>query len=240
MRPRDRDPTRRIFLWTFPFQESFRPISRFGFFLGFFPPFRSVPPANPRCNGGRQSRLEERGPVIRQAISCDICGRDKQQTNHWFVVYEHGAELRISGWSSHARNSAKSKHLCGQTCLHKLVDDFMARTLAAPANIASDASEIVAEKMLAPGVCTDTSLTSSTAHPLPARPTLPMPVSYNDSDDSSTRVQSTLCISSLAASASGHEIAETPSFNSRAWRAEAWKREQKREQRNPRNRRSIA
>src|ERR1700761_7340756 len=79
-----------------------------------------------------QTRMEagRRGPVIRQAISCDICGRDKQQTNHWFVAYEHGSELRISGWSSQVRMSAKAKHLCGQTCMHKLVDDFMARSIA--------------------------------------------------------------------------------------------------------------
>jgi len=45
--------------------------------------------------------------VIRQAISCDICGRDEQQTNHWFGVHEYGPELRISGWSSQARMSSK-------------------------------------------------------------------------------------------------------------------------------------
>jgi len=26
--------------------------------------------------------------VIRQAISCDICGTEKKQTNHWFVAYD--------------------------------------------------------------------------------------------------------------------------------------------------------
>jgi hypothetical protein len=87
--------------------------------------------------------------VIRQAISFDICGRDKQQANHWFVVYEHGAELRISGWNSQARTSSKSKHLCGQTCLHKLVDDFMARALA-PATTAGDTPETVDEKCTSP------------------------------------------------------------------------------------------
>ncbi len=36
--------------------------------------------------------------VIRQAISCDICATEKKQTNHWFVAYEQGGELRVSGW----------------------------------------------------------------------------------------------------------------------------------------------
>ena len=73
--------------------------------------------------------------MIRQAISCDICGEicgtDKKQINHWFVVGDHGAELRVSGWNSSNRLSPESMHLCGQTCLHKLVDDFTDRILAA-------------------------------------------------------------------------------------------------------------
>jgi hypothetical protein len=68
--------------------------------------------------------------VIRQAISCDICASEKKQTNHWFVAYEQTGELRVSGWNSRNRLRPGSKHLCGQTCLHKLVDEFMANTIA--------------------------------------------------------------------------------------------------------------
>jgi hypothetical protein len=69
--------------------------------------------------------------VIRQAISCDICGTEKRQTNHWFVAYDQGGELRVSEWNSRNRLRPESKHLCGQTCLHKLVDEFMARAMQA-------------------------------------------------------------------------------------------------------------
>ncbi len=100
--------------------------------------------------------------MIRQAISCDICGRDKQQTNHWFVAYEHGQELRISGWNSQARMSLKANHLCGQTCLHKLVDDFMARTIAVRL-AALQKEEGLTEPKPAPAAA-DTSLTSAPAH----------------------------------------------------------------------------
>jgi hypothetical protein len=68
--------------------------------------------------------------VIRQAISCDICATEKRQTNHWFVAYEQAGELRVSGWSSRHKLRPGSKHLCGQTCLHKLVDEFMAKSIA--------------------------------------------------------------------------------------------------------------
>jgi hypothetical protein len=63
-------------------------------------------------------------------MSCDICGTEKKQTNHWFVAYDQSGELRVSGWNSRNRLRPGSKHLCGQTCLHKLVDEFMAKALA--------------------------------------------------------------------------------------------------------------
>src|SRR5579859_667108 len=84
--------------------------------------------------GGSAVRLsttaEREKAMIRQAISCDICGAEKRQTNHWFVAYAHGGELRVTGWTANKRMRAGSKHLCGQTCLHKLVDEFIARTMA--------------------------------------------------------------------------------------------------------------
>ena len=83
--------------------------------------------------------------VIRQAISCDICGTEKKQTNHWFVAYDQSGELRVSGWNSRNRLRPGSKHLCGQTCLHKLVDEFMARALAVrPQPCAAEEAEVEA------------------------------------------------------------------------------------------------
>ena len=48
-------------------------------------------------------------------------------------------ELRISAWSAHNRARASARHLCGHKCLHKLVDDFMARTLSARAPSSAEA-----------------------------------------------------------------------------------------------------
>uniref|UniRef100_E6PYB5 Uncharacterized protein n=1 Tax=mine drainage metagenome TaxID=410659 RepID=E6PYB5_9ZZZZ len=64
--------------------------------------------------------------MIRQTISCDICGAEKKETNHWFVALEQSGELRLGTWATFGKGRSGSKHLCGQTCLHKLVDDFMA------------------------------------------------------------------------------------------------------------------
>lgn len=92
--------------------------------------------------------------MIRQAISCDICGAEKKQTNHWFVAYEQAGELRVSGWNSRNRLKADSKHLCGQACLHKLADDFMARVIGekAAARPQAETEEMEMEPAAAPNV----------------------------------------------------------------------------------------
>jgi len=172
--------------------------------------------------------------VIRQAISCDICGMEKKQTNHWFVAYDQGEELRVSGWNSRNRLRPGSKHLCGQTCLHKLVDDFLARTLTS--RIPRSAQNDAEDELNGQAVKTDTSLTSvatsaaaskdvkTTARPIsppapvsPARPPL--------------RMQMELV--SLPVRAHAEEVAvavnEPPRYASRNWRAAAWERERERE-----------
>ena len=116
--------------------------------------------------------------MIRQAISCDICGAEKKQTNHWFVANEHGGEMRISGWNSRNRMRPGSKHLCGQTCLHKLMDDFMARDVAARMQ-RGVVDEVDLDEL---AVGTDASLTSDAAYlvrespvrmPTPVAPAMP-------------------------------------------------------------------
>ena len=170
--------------------------------------------------------------MIRQAISCDICGTEKKQTNHWFVAYDQGEELRVSGWNSRNRLRQGSKHLCGQTCLHKLVDDFLARTLTARVPRAAQIEE-EEEEIVEQATGTDTSLTSSEAYKeveptrrqlpahapvLPSRPPLRMqmelvalPIRTPRGDEAMVAVN------------------EPPRFASRNWRAAAWERERERE-----------
>ncbi len=172
--------------------------------------------------------------MIRQAITCDICATEKKQTNHWFVAYEQSGELRLSGWSTRNRLRQGTKHLCGQTCLHKLVDDFMARSVASRVQAAADAAEAGEQ-----AEATDASLTSSGAHEdfeSSARLiTAPAPAVR------SFRTQAGLVampgglmpepdpLPAAALPAAAPPPAETPRYTSRAWRAEAWERERARE-----------
>lgn len=165
--------------------------------------------------------------MIRQAISCDICATEKKQTKHWFVAFEQGGELRLSGWSSRNGLRPGMKHLCGQTCLHKLVDGFIARTIEVrtPASLAEE-SETCAS------LAADTSLTltaaceeaaSSVREVTPAPPPLQakrIPLKAH---------------AELVAMPGRHLAGEpaipanAPRFTSRNWRAEAWDRERERE-----------
>jgi hypothetical protein len=184
--------------------------------------------------------------VIRQAISCDICAGEKKQTNHWFVAYEQGGELRVSGWSSRNRLRPGSKHLCGQTCLHKLVDEFVAKALAIrlPA-IAAEEAAVTTHR-----TDTDTSLTSSLAYEDVSLP-------YEETESSARVVASPKpSVPNRSTLRPVAELVAVPprpnandsdalppaeqAFSSRNWRVEAWKRERERESRTGDRRPAIA
>ena len=171
--------------------------------------------------------------MIRQAISCDICAAEKKQTNHWFVVSEQAGELRVSGWNSRNRLRPGMKHLCGQTCLHKLVDEFMARTLAAqPA-----ADDCVAERQLP---ATDASLTSHAAYEeiessarlvTPAAATMvkaapPKPAPVRPVPRPTAEL---VAMPGRLAPDENVVPEDATRYTSRNWRAEAWDRERERE-----------
>ena len=201
--------------------------------------------------------------MIRQAISCDICGTEKRQTNHWFVAYEQAGELRISGWKSRHRLRTDAKHLCGQTCLHKLVDEFMAQCISLRPPRAADQPEGEASMV------TDTSLTSADAYPEPDLPRkhgsqkaafasserADLEALDEELESSARLLVPSAQVSSQPAFSSRPDVATMPlrpksealppvpiepRYNSRSWRAEAWERERERELRALENRPDIA
>ena len=177
--------------------------------------------------------------MIRQTISCDICGTEKRLTNHWFVACEQGGELRVSGFNSRNRLRPGSKHLCGQTCLHKLMDDFISRTQSGQTAAATEESE--GSK---PATATDTSLLSKSAFassdafaeedasieeesyarliPTPPAPAVPQRLPGKPAIELAT----------LPARRDTSEAAELldepPKYGTRNWNEAAWERERKR------------
>jgi len=153
--------------------------------------------------------------VIRQAISCDICGTEMLNVNHWFVAREQGTELRISAWSAAGRQRGKTLHLCGHKCMHKLVDEFITRAIRTDATATPDQ----------PAIRPDAILSSPKATPPLARPAIGSSVQDREA----------------SARLTTPEPIERPRSSPYRVRAEAWKREQERQRANlPDSRRSIA
>ncbi|HMF53987.1 MAG TPA: hypothetical protein VK593_06535, partial [Edaphobacter sp.] len=69
--------------------------------------------------------------MIRQAINCDMCGAEKlESASHWFVAEEQGGELKMRAWGAGKGSRKNLKHLCGQKCVQRLMDNFTASILA--------------------------------------------------------------------------------------------------------------
>jgi hypothetical protein len=166
-----------------------------------------------------------RHSVIRQAISCDICGTEMLNANHWFVADDRGPELRISAWSARNRTRAGVRHLCGHKCLHKLVDDFMAKTISARAPSSSEASASIETAVARPAPLKDTTLTWVAPHRMHAPPIIG---SHVESFESSAQLIKPA------------EPLARPASGSATHCAEAWKRERQRLAEQSTSRRSIA
>ncbi len=192
--------------------------------------------------------------MIRQAISCDICAAEKRQTNHWFVAYEQAGELRVSGWTSRHKLRPDSKHLCGQTCLHKLVDEFMAKSIAVRAQRRGEAVEAEAE----PALLADTSLAIAPKARAAAAAAAEAALAAEAAEvESSARLITTPApapskpvyrplpeIVTMPSRPLPPDLpplpADTLRYASRRWHAEAWEREREREMRATENHPDIA
>src|SRR5271156_4812953 len=82
--------------------------------------------------------------MIRQAINCDMCGAEKQESNYWFVAYEQGGELKLRGWESPQNSRKNAKHLCGQKCAQRMMANFMA-SLTASSHVGEQVKETVSD-----------------------------------------------------------------------------------------------
>ena len=192
--------------------------------------------------------------MIRQAISCDICAAEKRQTNHWFIAYEQGGELRVSGWTSRHRLRQDSKHLCGQTCLHKLIDEFIAKSIA---KRAQRGNAEVAESEATSAVLDDTSMATAAAQARLAAAELAAQArlaAAEEAAEAEAEIESSARLITAPVPIAPKQVyrpqpelvtkpprpvpqmpaplpADTVRYASRRWHAEAWEREREREQR---------
>jgi hypothetical protein len=63
---------------------------------------------------------------------CDYCGVERKEANHWFVGIVlvcadpaiNRPMLKLYFWPEYA-DQIGAKHLCGQACVHKFVDEYL-------------------------------------------------------------------------------------------------------------------
>ena len=99
-------------------------------------------PAAARAALAGTTECFEVADMIRETVTCDICGVHKFEANHWFMVVENKGSLKISPWGVPNSMRPQMKHLCGQKCVHRFVDDFLAGHPGGTA--ASAATEVAA------------------------------------------------------------------------------------------------
>jgi hypothetical protein len=62
------------------------------------------------------------------AYNCDICGKEKHATNHWFAVRAlNEMSFEVMTWAEAIETSNLSicEHVCGQECLHKRLSQWL-------------------------------------------------------------------------------------------------------------------
>ena len=70
-----------------------------------------------------------------ETFNCDICGKQKGSTDHWWLAWTEPYSphpqaperhlFKIYPWENMLAHDATVKHLCGQACLQKLVDRWL-------------------------------------------------------------------------------------------------------------------
>lgn len=65
--------------------------------------------------------------TIAKRYTCDQCGAERKETNHWFVVLVQPLALNVRLWEKAPRqvmNHKEAKHICGRECLCVLVSQW--------------------------------------------------------------------------------------------------------------------
>ena len=67
--------------------------------------------------------------MLKQTYTCDVCGAERKEGNHWFSVLFTSGGAHLRKWQERGDSDY---HLCGQECVHKMLDKWMIRPTPAP------------------------------------------------------------------------------------------------------------
>lgn len=58
---------------------------------------------------------------------CDVCKAVKGEANKWLLVFNDGGSFEIKHWPEPGHHiEAEALMVCSETCLHKLLNEFLA------------------------------------------------------------------------------------------------------------------
>ena len=63
--------------------------------------------------------------------ACDVCGHEKQDTNHWFILFPSSNEntivYAVYTWDDTVAEKQGAKHLCGSDCLAQMQSKLISK-----------------------------------------------------------------------------------------------------------------
>jgi len=63
--------------------------------------------------------------VIKPTVFCDVCGKMKQDSNHWQVMRDMQEGIWIEQWNEDSAKMPNALHFCGHGCTIKKVQEFL-------------------------------------------------------------------------------------------------------------------
>ncbi len=67
----------------------------------------------------------------KRTYTCDVCGAEKRETNHWFVIFQRGEFQTIARFTAanldttHITPGTAISHVCGENCALKKTSEFL-------------------------------------------------------------------------------------------------------------------
>ena len=61
------------------------------------------------------------------ATTCDVCGTQKKETNHWFFAVSSAKafQVRTADSAFSIRKPAVKRNICGEACSHKALSQWL-------------------------------------------------------------------------------------------------------------------
>jgi hypothetical protein len=66
---------------------------------------------------------------MRQILyTCDVCGVQKKEANHWFIIFTCYPGTRLYKWSAADPTDKQAVHLCGENCVNRKIMQLIGGT----------------------------------------------------------------------------------------------------------------